>query len=340
MAFLDNSGDIILDAVLTDVGRKRMAQGDFSINKFSVGDDEIDYQLYNKNHPSGSAYYDLEILQTPILEAFTQTNASIKYGLTTYSSQNLLYLPSIAINQKSNVISSFAVASKSGDGVIYLCDDTTVDSDGNPTSAKINSDTNANVLGSDDTAKVILVETGITSDKLVPNGANQSQYIIRNGLLDNNFTVSFDSNYISQVQAPGADGASFTNAGRSDGKPEFNFGALEGKGGAQSDTIMKDYQNATIPGFTNQVFEFISSGADVSKNYSAITGPRGSFTCFSLKINTSNISNQTYTEFGRTNQTQGTGTETYDYIDTIIYVRGATTGMTLQIPIRIIRLST
>ena len=30
MAFLDNSGDIILDAVLTDTGRMRLAKGDGS----------------------------------------------------------------------------------------------------------------------------------------------------------------------------------------------------------------------------------------------------------------------------------------------------------------------
>ena len=35
MAFLDNSGDIILDAVLTDAGRKRMAEGRFKITKFA-----------------------------------------------------------------------------------------------------------------------------------------------------------------------------------------------------------------------------------------------------------------------------------------------------------------
>ena len=40
MAFLDNSGDIILDAVLTDTGRFRMARGDFRISKFALGDDE------------------------------------------------------------------------------------------------------------------------------------------------------------------------------------------------------------------------------------------------------------------------------------------------------------
>ena len=46
MAFLDNSGDIILDAVLTDVGRKRMAEGNFVIDRFGLGDDEIDYSQW------------------------------------------------------------------------------------------------------------------------------------------------------------------------------------------------------------------------------------------------------------------------------------------------------
>ena len=45
MAFLDNSGDIILDAVLTDLGRKRLAEGNFRITQFALGDDEIDYSL-------------------------------------------------------------------------------------------------------------------------------------------------------------------------------------------------------------------------------------------------------------------------------------------------------
>ena len=83
MAFLDNSGDIILDAVLTDTGRFRLAKGDgsFKITKFALGDDEVDYALYNKNHPSGSAYYDLELLQTPVLEAFTNNTSMLKSKL-------------------------------------------------------------------------------------------------------------------------------------------------------------------------------------------------------------------------------------------------------------------
>ena len=90
MAFLDNSGDIILDAVLTETGRRRMAQGNFRIVKFGIGDDEIDYSLYDKNHASGSAYYDLEILQTPVFEAFTQVNAGINYGLLATTAVDLL----------------------------------------------------------------------------------------------------------------------------------------------------------------------------------------------------------------------------------------------------------
>ena len=63
MAFLDNSGDIVLDAVLTELGRKKLAQGNgtFNITKFAVADDEIDYRLFNISNPSGSAYYDLDV---------------------------------------------------------------------------------------------------------------------------------------------------------------------------------------------------------------------------------------------------------------------------------------
>ena len=98
MAFLDNSGDIILDAVLTDTGRFRMARGDFKISKFALGDDEIDYSLYNRNHPSGSAYYDLEILKTPILEAFTNNTSLMKSKLMSINNTNLLHLPILKLS--------------------------------------------------------------------------------------------------------------------------------------------------------------------------------------------------------------------------------------------------
>ena len=100
MGFLDNSGDIVLDAVLTDTGRMRLSKGDgsFKITKFALADDEINYAIYNKNHPSGSAYYDIDILQTPILEAFTNNASSVKHTLTSISRTDLLYLPELLTN--------------------------------------------------------------------------------------------------------------------------------------------------------------------------------------------------------------------------------------------------
>lgn len=101
MAFLDNSGDIILDAVLTDTGRMRLSKGDgtFKIAKYAFADDEIDYQKYNKDHASGSAYYDLDILQTPILEAFTNNMSTMKNKLLSIPRTNLLYLPILKLRE-------------------------------------------------------------------------------------------------------------------------------------------------------------------------------------------------------------------------------------------------
>ena len=105
MAFLDNSGDIILDAVLTDTGRLRLAQGDgsFKISKFAIGDDEINYALYNKDHASGSAYYDLEVLQTPVLEAFTNNTSNLKTKLLSISRTNILYMPVLKLNTNEHI---------------------------------------------------------------------------------------------------------------------------------------------------------------------------------------------------------------------------------------------
>ena len=101
MGFLDNSGDIILDAVLTDHGRQVLSRGDgsFQITKFALGDEEIDYSLYNTSHGSGSAYFDLQILQTPVLEAFTDNAASMKSKLVTYEAFDLLFLPIMKLNE-------------------------------------------------------------------------------------------------------------------------------------------------------------------------------------------------------------------------------------------------
>ena len=46
MSFLDKSS-LIVDAVITKLGREKLSQNDFVIAKFALGDDEVDYRLYN-----------------------------------------------------------------------------------------------------------------------------------------------------------------------------------------------------------------------------------------------------------------------------------------------------
>ncbi len=98
MAFLDNSGDIILDAVLTDEGRMRLAKGNFQITHFAFGDDEIDYTNFDAT--TGSAYMELEIMQTPVFEAFTNNASSMNSKLMTVTNTRLLYLPILELNEQ------------------------------------------------------------------------------------------------------------------------------------------------------------------------------------------------------------------------------------------------
>ena len=84
MGYLNNSV-VTVDAILTTKGRELLARGDgsFSITQFALADDEIDYTLYNPNHPSGSAYYGEALQNMPLLEAFPQETQVMKYKLTT-----------------------------------------------------------------------------------------------------------------------------------------------------------------------------------------------------------------------------------------------------------------
>ena len=84
MGYLNNSV-VTVDAILTKKGRELLARGDgsFKITQFALADDEIDYTLYNPQHPSGSALYGEAIENMPLLEAFPDETQIMKYKLTT-----------------------------------------------------------------------------------------------------------------------------------------------------------------------------------------------------------------------------------------------------------------
>ncbi len=84
MAIL-NPTTVTVDAILTTKGRELLARNDgsFQITQFALADDEVDYTLYNPNHPSGSAFYGEAIENTPILEAIPNESQIMRYKLVT-----------------------------------------------------------------------------------------------------------------------------------------------------------------------------------------------------------------------------------------------------------------
>jgi len=84
MSYL-SSTSVVVDAILTNKGRELLARNDgsFQITQFSLADDEIDYTLYNPNHPSGSAFYGEAIEAMPILQAYPNDTEIMRYKLIT-----------------------------------------------------------------------------------------------------------------------------------------------------------------------------------------------------------------------------------------------------------------
>lgn len=104
MGFLDSSSNgIILDAVLTDVGRQFLSRNDgsFSIVKFALGDDEVNYGIVPKY--GRSVGREKIEKNTPVLEALTNPAHAQKYKLVSVSNPNLLRLPSFSLSGDATV---------------------------------------------------------------------------------------------------------------------------------------------------------------------------------------------------------------------------------------------
>ena len=104
MGYLDNAS-VTVDAVLTKLGREKLAQGEFSVTKFALGDDEINYSLYDTSHNLGSAYYGEAIERMPLLEAFINDPQTLKNRLVTLP-KNTQILPVVSIPQSSVTVNT------------------------------------------------------------------------------------------------------------------------------------------------------------------------------------------------------------------------------------------
>ena len=314
MAFLDNSGDIILDAVLTDTGRFRLAKGEFVIQSFALGDDEIDYSLYNKTHASGSSYYDLEILQTPVLEAFTNNASSLKSKLMSLPRNDHLYLPILKLNDASpqnttSVTNNFLIA---------------VNTDTENTAGSSRDDngtlvtTVAGTIFGATTGQnhtVIKIDQGIDSTESGGPAA-----VLGDDLAETSYIIELD-NRLGSIVSTGGDSAGINIAAGT----KLSYSYID-------DDNIASY---IVDESTNQSFvEYITS---TTSEGSVIAGQRGTRLTFSIAASLDvNSSTYLFTKLG------GSSTYTYNstacyYIDSTVRVIGVTTGYQLDIPIRYIR---
>jgi hypothetical protein len=130
MAYLNNT-TVTVDAILTTKGRELLAKSDgsFRITQFSLADDEIDYTLYNPNHPSGSAYYGEAIENLPLLEAFPQETQIMKYKLTTLP-RGTSKLPILDLGYSSIILKQGASLAITPQTLNYLGGNQTFESSG------------------------------------------------------------------------------------------------------------------------------------------------------------------------------------------------------------------
>tara|TARA_B100000674_G_C37831182_1_gene910589 strand:+ start:80 stop:787 length:708 start_codon:yes stop_codon:yes gene_type:complete len=135
MGFLDNStNNIIVDAVLTDLGRELLAQNDgsFSIVKFAFGDDEVDYGIIKKfGRTVGKEKIEKN---TPVFEAQTNQNLALKNKLVSLSNPTLTKLPGVTLTGDINdgVISFTRTGANSSRSIVLtqtVSDENTLDAE-------------------------------------------------------------------------------------------------------------------------------------------------------------------------------------------------------------------
>ena len=130
MGYLNNT-TVTVDAILTKKGRELLARNDgsFRITQFSLADDEIDYTLYNPNHPSGSAFYGEAIENMPILEAFPDETQTMKYKLLTLP-RGTAKLPVLELGYTTITLKQGSSLSITPQTLNYLGTDTTFEASG------------------------------------------------------------------------------------------------------------------------------------------------------------------------------------------------------------------
>jgi len=334
MAFLDNSGDIILDAVLTETGRRQMAAGTFKISKFALGDDEINYALYDLNHPSGSAYADLEILQTPILEATTQVG--MQYSLTSMTDDALLYMPEILLNEKLDA------AVKMKNNTIYIS--VNAETQKILDHSTLGFGTGYTMLaGQRGASRMITIESCLNNADITMTQANQNTYLTSKNLMDSSQTITFDNNFISFPMVSPSSTKFLNNADGSWGGTTTPLQAITNISPAAREGF------STARGSMSRAGIFTREGATVdAQSLVNSLGVVGSMAYLNISVDPALTTTMTQTastkwaKFGSTGVTITgvSATKTFSTLDLSLDITANNSGATLSIPITIVKRDT
>tara|TARA_R110000796_G_scaffold82592_1_gene181004 strand:- start:40747 stop:41424 length:678 start_codon:yes stop_codon:yes gene_type:complete len=130
MKYLDNSS-VTVDAILTKKGREILSQpaGNFQIVKFAVGDDEVDYELYDPANTNGSSYYGQAIENMSVLEADPNETKTMRFKLISLPI-NSQRMPGISMDGGTT---SFTIESDLAPPGLLLSPTTTNPANGNTT---------------------------------------------------------------------------------------------------------------------------------------------------------------------------------------------------------------
>ena len=329
MGFLDNSGDILLDAVLTDAGRLRLAKGDgsFKVDKFALGDDEIDYTLYDKNHASGSAYYDLSILQTPVLEAFTNNMSSMKSRLLTVNNNDLLYLPVIKLFTQSGLGSEL---NANGSFVVPVDKSTVETGFGSALGAGLLN----GYIPSDDPGRIELHQGLNTNEKPkeepLQSQLVESQYIVQ---IDNRLGQIFPTadSQASGDQVEGAANVQLAPASYAflddDNIANYYFVASQGRGFVSN---LRSTEASNILGPRGTKISFRIGASLELRNSEFLFDQLGT-------VGTATIANSAADDGDGT--ALNPASNAYKFIDSTVRISGVNTGFSVDIPLRFVKLS-
>jgi hypothetical protein len=330
MAFLDNN-IITLDAVLTDIGRKRLAQGNgsFVVSQFALGDDEINYGLFDANNSNGTAYYDLNILQTPVFEAITNSSTALKYNLLSYNDNpRTLFLPVMKLNTilsgKAQYNGAYVVIANQA---AYT---TLVGTTGGASLTRYTGFTDGRGVTLDNPtgSPTIIMQVDQGIDNAAALGGPSA--VLSTDLTETQISLYMNNLFLEPISP--STGVTAT-ASPTTVAATTNVSTVTQAG------IFNTVDNTTIYNLTNTVKRDFFTSAPSDVNSSPVVGPKGPSVQLALKASSTLLNNLSYyfNKYG-SSSTSFAGITGLDVkvINTSIKVKGMTLGYELSIPIQVI----